>query len=139
MSAIRHSVPLLLLVVATARAENEAAPPPALPAPTITAVTDAATDPADTVHGRYTTRASWEPAGYNNTEVVYHIFIASSDSRILKCTTTLKASFIENGQSYPVADRQMTTVFPGQEAQVGNWLGMDQQAGASYAITCRAM
>lgn len=138
---------LSLLVILPAKADDDASAPaehaapdapPAGQAP-ITVVTDAATDPQDRAHAHYTTRAAWEIAGYNNNEIVYHIFIKSSDEQILRCTTTLQGSYIENGQSFPVSDRQLTTVFPGQETQVGNWLGMDQKAGASYAVKCHSI
>ena len=143
MRSVYSCLIVIALLAGEARAEDDtvaaAEPPPGAPAPSIAVVTDAATSPADTTHRHYSTRASWEAAGYNNTEIVYHIFITSSDTEILRCTTLLKGSFIENGQSVPVSDRQVSTVFPGQETQVGNWLGMDQKAGASYSVTCRAI
>ncbi len=85
----------------------------------------------------YVTEERWGMAGYNNNEPVYTILVTSHDSRIIRCTADLKGTYIENGEKEPVTDRQTVTVFPNSQAQVGNWAGMDQQAGATYAVTCR--
>jgi hypothetical protein len=79
----------------------------------------------------------WGMAGYNNNEPVYTILVTSHDSRIIRCTADLKGTYIENGEREPVTDRQTITVFPNSEVQVGNWAGMDQQAGATFAVKCR--
>jgi hypothetical protein len=79
----------------------------------------------------------WGMAGYNSNEPVYTILVTSHDPRIIRCTADLKGIFIENGEKEPVTDRQTVTVFPNSQVQVGNWAGMDQQSGASYAVTCR--
>jgi hypothetical protein len=88
---------------------------------------------------RFTTDAKWETAGYNNDEIVYTILVTSHDSRIIRCTTSLQGSYYENGQKQGVSDRQLSTVFPDQQVQVGNWMGMDQQSGATYSVHCHAL
>lgn len=85
---------------------------------------------------RYSTEAKWDTAGYNNDEIVYTIVVTSHDSRIIRCTTSLQGSYYENGQKQSVSDRQLSTVFPDQQVQVGNWMGMDQQSGATYSVRC---
>jgi hypothetical protein len=98
--------------------------------------TAAAEDPA---FARFTTTASWEIAGYNDEEIVYTILIHSLDSRILRCTTSLQGSYIENGQKQTTTDRQLVTVFPDQEIKAGNWMGMDPQSSVAYVIRCRPL
>ena len=88
---------------------------------------------------KFSTDAKWETAGYNNDEIVYTILVTSHDSRIIRCTTALRGSYYENGQKQPVSDRQLSTVFPDQQVQVGNWMGMDQQSGATYSVHCHAI
>jgi hypothetical protein len=88
---------------------------------------------------KFTTDAKWETAGYNNDEIVYTILVTSHDSRIIRCTTSLQGSYFENGQKQSVSDRQLSTVFPDQQVQVGNWMGMDQQSGATYSVHCHAI
>ena len=88
---------------------------------------------------RFTTEAKWETAGYNNDEIVYTIIVTSHDSRVIRCITSLQGSYYENGQKQSVSDRQLSTVFPDQQAQVGNWMGMDQQSGATYSVHCHPM
>jgi len=88
---------------------------------------------------KFSTDAKWETAGYNNDEIVYTILVTSHDSRIIRCTTALQGSYYENGQKQPVSDRQLSTVFPDQQVQVGNWMGMDQQSGATYSVHCHAI
>ena len=80
--------------------------------------------------------AKWEIAGYNNNEIVYTIFLTSHDPRILRCTTVIQGWYLENGEKQQISDRQITTVFPDQPAQVGNWMGLDQQSGATYSVNC---
>jgi hypothetical protein len=91
----------------------------------------------DTV--RFTTDAKWEVAGYNNEEIVFTIFIKSADTRIIRCTTQIRGSYFENGKKLSIEDRQLTTIFPAQQAQVGNWLGMDEKSGATYSVKCRPL
>jgi hypothetical protein len=88
---------------------------------------------------RFTTEAKWDTAGYNNDEIVYTIIVTSHDSRVIRCITSLQGSYYENGQKQSVSDRQLSTVFPDQQAQVGNWMGMDQQSGATYSVHCHPM
>jgi hypothetical protein len=88
---------------------------------------------------RFTTEAKWDTAGYNNDEIVYTIIVTSHDSRVIRCITSLQGSYYENGQKQSVSDRQLSTVFPDQQAQVGNWMGMDQQSGATYSVRCHPM
>jgi len=85
----------------------------------------------------YVTEERWGMAGYNNNEPVYTILVTSHDSRIIRCTADLKGTYIENGEKELVTDRQTVTVFPNSQMPVGNWAGMDQQAGATYAVKCR--
>ncbi len=88
---------------------------------------------------QFTTDAKWETAGYNNDEIVYTILVTSHDSRIIRCTTSLQGSYYENGQKQTVSDRQSSTVLPDQQVQVGNWMGMDPQSGATYSVQCHAI
>lgn len=88
---------------------------------------------------RFSTEAKWDTAGYNNDEIVYTILVTSHDSRIIRCTTSLQGSYYENGRKQSVSDRQLSTVFPDQQVQVGNWMGMDQQSGATYSVRCHPM
>ena len=88
---------------------------------------------------RFTTEASWGLAGYNNNEVIYTILITNQDTRILRCSTELKGSYYEDGKKLSVSDRQNSTVFPGQQTQAGNWMGMDEQSGATYSVKCHAL
>jgi hypothetical protein len=144
---MRRSVGLtsLLLLAGACAAEDDgpAAPPPAAVAPTTSSphepmITSSTTsDGKDSV--RYVTEAKWAVAGYNNEEIVYTILITNQDSRILRCTTELKGAYYENGKKFDIADRQSSTVFPDQQVQVGNWLGMDQKSGATYSVKCHAI
>ena len=88
---------------------------------------------------RFETDAQWKIAGYNNEEIIYTIVVTSHDSRIIRCNTELKGSYYENGQKLSVADRQLSTVFPDQQVQVGNWMGMDEKSGATYSVKCHAI
>lgn len=86
---------------------------------------------------RFTAEAKWEIAGYNNEEIVYTIVVTNQDSRIIRCTTSIAGSYFEDGKKLGIADRQSSTVFPDQQVQVGNWIGMDQKSGARYTVKCR--
>jgi hypothetical protein len=87
----------------------------------------------------YNVDASWVIAGYNDEEVVYSIIITNEDPRIIRCSTLLSGSYLENGTRHSVSDRQGVTIFPGKESSAGRWVGMDQTAGATYKVTCRAV
>jgi hypothetical protein len=139
-------MPLLLLAgVCAAEDDAPAAAPPAAVAAVApitsslapTNTSPAASDGKDSV--RYVTEARWAVAGYNNEEIVYTILITNQDSRILRCTTELRGAYYENGKKFDIADRQSSTVFPDQQVQVGNWLGMDQKSGATYSVKCHAI
>jgi len=99
-----------------------------------------APDPAsDAAAARFTTEAKWETAGYNNNEIVYTILVTSHDTRILRCITELRGSYFEDGRKIDISDRQSSTVFPDQQVQVGNWMGMDEKSGATYTVKCHPM
>ena len=85
----------------------------------------------------FTAEEKWGLAGYNNNEPIYTILVTSHDARIIRCTADLKGTYIENGEKLGITDRQTMTVFPNQQVQIGNWSGMDQQSGATYAVKCR--
>jgi len=85
----------------------------------------------------FQTDAKWQIAGYNENEVVFTIFITSHDTRIIRCTTQIHGSYLENGQKISIDDRAESTAFPDQQVQVGNWMGMDQDSGATYSVKCR--
>ena len=87
---------------------------------------------------RYSVSASWVIAGYNDEEVIYSIIIANQDASIIRCTTLLNGSYLDNGVRHSVSDRQSITLFPGKQSNAGTWVGMDQSAGATYKVTCRA-
>jgi hypothetical protein len=86
---------------------------------------------------KFTSEGKWILAGYNNNEVVYTIIVTSQDSRIIRCTTDVQGFHLENGDKQTISDRQVTTVFPNQPTQVGNWMDMDQASGATYTVKCR--
>jgi hypothetical protein len=88
---------------------------------------------------RFETDAQWKIAGYNNEEIIYTILVTSHDSRIIRCNTELKGSYFENGKKLSVSDRQLSTVFPDQQVQVGNWMGMDEKSGAIYSVKCHPL
>ena len=132
----------LLAMTATGMADEPAAsaPGPASAGAPITHITKPDEPAADgKPAAKFTTDAKWETAGYNNDEIVYTILVTSHDSRIIRCTTSLQGSYYENGQKQTVSDRQLSTVFPDQQVQVGNWMGMDQQSGATYSVHCHAI
>lgn len=114
--------------------------PPASAAPDPTAVTGANTAAAGSSAmdaPKFTTEAKWLLAGYNNNEIVYTIIVTSQDPQIIRCTTDMQGFYIDNGQKQSISDRQVTTVFPNQPVQVGNWMDMDQASGATYTVKCK--
>lgn len=143
---MRQLTTLMILLCAGAQCVADDDPPAAQPPPprvaappTIVKAAPSTTEPAGTSPALFESQASWAPAGYNNEEIVYTIILTSHDTRILRCTTELKGTYFENGEKFAVADRQVSTVFPDQHVPVGNWLGMDEKSGATYAVTCRAI
>ncbi|HTV80677.1 MAG TPA: hypothetical protein VMF03_20670 [Steroidobacteraceae bacterium] len=88
---------------------------------------------------KYGVDASWVIAGYNDDEVIYSIIITNRDPRIIRCSTVLSGFYLENGTRHSVSDRQGVTIFPGKQSSAGRWVGMDQAAGATYKVTCRAV
>jgi hypothetical protein len=88
---------------------------------------------------KYSVDASWVIAGYNDNEVIYSIIITNLDPRIIRCSTLLSGSYLENGTKHAVSDRQGVTIFPGKLQSAGRWVGMDQASGATYKVTCRAV
>jgi len=115
--------------VGSAHAESADDPPP--PAASEVAQTGA---PA-----KFSTTDKWLLAGYNNNELVYTIIVTNEDTRIIHCTALMHGWYYENGVKRPISDRQATTVFPNQPTQIGNWMDMDQQSGATYSVKCRPM
>jgi hypothetical protein len=105
--------------------------------PTITTPTQPALTSQD-APVKYEAEGKWDLAGYNNDEVIYTIFITSHDPRIIRCAIELKGFYYEDGEKHDVSDRQSSTVFPDQRVQAGNWQGMDQKSGATYAVKCHA-
>jgi hypothetical protein len=101
-----------------------AAPPPAAGA-------EAADQP------KFVSEAQWLIAGYNNNEPVYTILVTNLDSRVLRCTTDMQGFYFDNGEKLSISDRQVTTVLPGQQTKVGNWMDMDQKTGATYTVKCK--
>ncbi len=134
---MRYLLVLMGLAAATCTADEPAANSSPAPITRVSAADAAESDgkPA----AKFSTDAKWETAGYNNDEIVYTILVTSHDSRIIRCTTFLQGSYYENGQKQSVSDRQLSTVFPDQQVQVGNWMGMDQQSGATYSVHCHAI
>jgi len=105
--------------------------------------TDSGSDAADsaaaagTNPARFATEARWATAGYNNEEIIYTILVTNQDSRIIRCTTQIKGAYFDNGQKLSIEDRQVSTVFPSERTQIGNWMGMDQASGATYSVKCK--
>jgi hypothetical protein len=62
-----------------------------------------------------------------------------SGQRIIRCSTLLSGFYLDNGTRHSVSDRQGVTIFPGKQSSAGRWVGMDQTAGATYKVTCRAV
>ena len=143
---------LMMMLVLCAISAVSAADEPAANSPVVNSSAPTSAAPISNVSGsdapaatdgkppaKFSTDAKWETAGYNNDEIVYTIVVTSHDSRIIRCTTSLQGSYYENGQKQSVSDRQLSTVFPDQQVQVGNWMGMDQQSGATYSVHCHAI
>jgi hypothetical protein len=109
--------------------------------PASVARADGAADPAATAADspKFASEAKWGLAGYNNNEVYYTVFVTNQDPRIIRCTTEIKGFYFENGAKTSIADRQITTVFPNQPAQVGIWMDMDESSGATYSVKCHAV
>ncbi len=129
--------PTPVLVPEPAFSPRPARPHPVAPATTVAA---AAQPPSDRQEpAKFSSDAKWDLAGYNNDEVIYTIFITNHDSRIIRCSTELKGFYYEGADKIPIADRQSTTVFPDQRVQAGNWQGMDEKSGATYAVKCHAL
>jgi hypothetical protein len=111
-------------------ARPRAVPPP----PNLAAAGTASQDSAV----KFEAEGKWDLAGYNNDEVIYTIFITNRDPRIIRCAVELKGFYYEDGEKRSVSDRQSSTVFPEQRVQAGNWQGMDEKSGATYAVKCHA-
>jgi hypothetical protein len=92
---------------------------------------------ADAKPAKFSATDKWVLAGYNNNEIVYTIIVSNEDTRILHCTTLMQGWYFENGKKLPISDRQSATVFPDQPVQIGNWMDMDQQSGATFTVKCR--
>ena len=140
---------LALSIVALADNDRESGPAPSASVPLPAATSSAPVpirriaDTAQTAGGPgeplYSVDASWVIAGYNDDEVIYSIIITNQDPRIIRCSTLLSGSYLENGTRHSVSDRQGVTIFPGKLSSAGRWVGMDQTAGATYKVTCRAV
>ncbi len=113
----------------------QAAPRPRQPAVAPIARTDEKAAPAADAP-KFVSEGKWGLAGYNNNEVYYTVVVTSEDARIIRCTTEIKGFYFENGAKTSISDRQITTVFPNQPTQVGIWMDMDQNSGASYSVKC---
>jgi hypothetical protein len=110
----------------------------ATPSVSGTSSTPAAPNRSDTVAAaKYSATDRWLLAGYNNNEIVYTIIVSNEDTRVIHCTALMQGWYLENGKRLPISDRQSVTVFPNEPAQVGNWMDMDQQSGATYTVKCR--
>jgi hypothetical protein len=88
---------------------------------------------------KFATADKWLLAGYNNNEVVYQVFVTNEDTRIIRCTTDIKGWYIDNGKKVSITDRQITTALPNQLTQVGNWMDLDQDSGATYSVKCHSV
>jgi len=121
------------------RAARPRQAPPAAASATRSAADPATVSSASTAQDtpKFTTEAKWILAGYNNNEIVYTIIVTSQDSRIIRCTTDMQGFYIDNGEKQSISDRQVTTVFPNQPTQVGNWMDMDEKSGATYTVKCK--
>ncbi len=142
---MRYLLPLLAFLGMSSQCfgDDDSAPAPAAPPRDSTAAVPGVRNasPANAGPGaaRFSTDAKWAVAGYNNDELVYTILVKNLDTRIIRCTTLLQGSYYENGQKLSISDRQASTVFPDQEVQVGNWMGMDEKSGATYSVKCRPL
>jgi len=143
----------LCWLVGVSFADDDKLPATAVSAPSVTAQNGAvqpnitrvdptagaggATAPADPNAPQFVAEAEWKVAGYNNEEIIYTILVTNRDPRIIRCNVQLRGFYIENGEKQSITDRQTATIFPGQRAPVGNWMGMDQKSGATYTVNCR--
>jgi hypothetical protein len=112
---------------------SQGALPPEAAQPNI-ARAESAADPNEP---QFVAEAEWKIAGYNNEEIIYTILVTNHDPRIIRCNVQLHGFYLENGEKQSITDRQTATIFPGQRAPVGNWMGMDQKSGATYTVSCR--
>ena len=89
----------------------------------------------------YASEDRWEHTGYNLDEIVYTVFITNQDSRILRCRTEVHGVYVDDktGKKGEISDLQITTVFPNKQQQAGIWSGLDEQSGARYSVTCKAI
>ena len=81
----------------------------------------------------------WEHAGYNLDEIVYTVFITSHDDRILRCRTEVHGIYFNNGKKDEITDIQVSTLLPDKQVQAGIWSGLDEDSGATYKVSCRAL
>ncbi len=89
----------------------------------------------------YASEDRWEHTGYNLDEIVYTVVITNQDSRILRCRTEVHGIYVDDktGKKGEISDLQVTTVFPNKQQQAGIWSGLDEQSGARYSVTCKAI
>jgi hypothetical protein len=131
---------LALSVAAVADGDRESAPAALASAPVpIRHIADTGQTAGGPGEPQYSVAASWVIAGYNDEEVIYSIIISNQDARIIRCSTLLSGYYLENGARHSVSDRQGVTIFPGKQSSAGRWVGMDQTAGATYKVSCRAV
>jgi hypothetical protein len=98
--------------------------------------TTAATTPST---AQFASLDRWEHAGYNQDEIVYTVFITNHEPNILRCRTEIHGFYFNNGQKGEISDVQVSTVFPDKQVQAGIWSGLDEAAGATYKVSCRAL
>jgi hypothetical protein len=113
-----------------ARPRQAAAPPDVQPSATTS------NENVPPHQARFVSEATWGVAGYNNNEVYYAVFVTNLDGGIIRCATQITGYYIDKGTKLTIADRQLTTVFPGVPTQVGIWMDMDQASGATYSVKC---
>ena len=95
--------------------------------------------PAATATSQIASLDRWEHAGYNQDEIVYTVFITNHEPNILRCRTEIHGFYFNNGQKGEISDVQVSTVFPDKQVQAGIWSGLDEAAGATYKVSCRAL
>ncbi|HEX4676175.1 MAG TPA: hypothetical protein VH209_12650 [Steroidobacteraceae bacterium] len=103
---------------------------------TTTAATSPSTAPSTS---QFASQDRWEHAGYNQDEIVYTVFITNHEPNILRCRTEIHGFYFNNGQKGEISDVQVSTVFPDKQVQAGIWSGLDEAAGATYKVSCRAL
>jgi hypothetical protein len=121
-------------IVAPTLATRPRQAPPISPAASENASPDQTT--AEKSAPKFISEARWLLAGYNNNEVVYTVLVTNQDTRIIRCTTQVQGFYVQNGQKTSISDRQITTVFPNDPTQVGNWMDLDEASGATYSVKC---